>query len=316
MILVGDPRFDWHDLEQIGYKLVRLAPDIAVQLVSRLDTSAALSDEKWARPSMTVSFGPLGNFEPRRGSVFMNRPISKLDQISMLKHAGINVPRAERFKFGQAYSEDEWGEFVVLKPLPLNLTSKGGTVQLIRTKNLKALTPDRFPDDHALSQGPAMIQQFIDTGEYATNWRVLTLFGEPLHSLKSRAAIARPALSATDEEIESAIVEPKHPKFKAEFKYQDYRSLESDPEILEFARLIHTAFPRTPLKGCDIVREAKTGRLFALEINAGGNTWHFSSEIFAKNRQLLGGKEAFVKQFDAWKTAAEVFIRQTRAHAC
>ncbi|MBL8895365.1 MAG: hypothetical protein JNJ53_12230 [Rhizobiales bacterium] len=234
----------------------------------------------------------------------------------MLKHAGINVPRTDRFKFGRAYSEAEWGEFVVLKPLPLSLTSKGGSVQLIRTRNLAALTPDRFPDDHVLSKGPALIQQFIDTGEFATNWRVLTLFGEPLHSLKSRTAIALPALTATDSEIESAIVEPKHPRFKTEFRYEDYRSLESDPKILDFARLIHTAFPRIPLKGCDIVREAKTGSLYALEINAGGNTWHFSSEIFAKNREILGGKEAFVNQFDAWRRAAAVLIRHTRAHAC
>lgn len=233
----------------------------------------------------------------------------------MLRHAGINVPRAERFKFGRVYSADEWGEFVVLKPLPLRLTSKGGNILLIRTKNLAALTPARFPPEHALSKGPALIQQFVDTGEFSTSWRVLTLFDEPLHSLKARTAIARPPLTATDSEIESAIVEPKHPRLKAEFKYEDYRSLEGDPEILDFARLIHTAFPTVPLKGCDIIRDVNTGVLYALEINAGGNTWHFSSHVFRKNRERLGGREAFVSQFDAWKAAAAVLIRQTRAHA-
>jgi hypothetical protein len=313
--LLGDDRFDWHDLEEIAHELVRQAPDIAVHIVSPHDSNAVLSDEKWARPTLTVSFAPLGRFQPRRGRTFVNREISKLDQIAMLRHAGINVPRAERFKFGRAYSEKEWGEFVVLKPLPLRLTSKGGNILLIRTKNLAALTPSRFPPEHALSKGPALMQQFVDTGEYPTNWRVLTLFDEPLHSLKSRTAIARPQLTADDSEIESAIVEPKHPKFKTEFKYEDFRALESDPEILGFARQIHTAFPTVPLKGCDIIRDVNTGVLYALEVNAGGNTWHFSSQIFRENRARLGGREAFVRQFDAWKAAAAVLIRQTRAHA-
>jgi hypothetical protein len=257
----------------------------------------------------------LGRFLPPRGRIYANRPVTKLDQQAAFHAAGVRAPRTQRFEYGKDYSEAEWGEFVVLKPLPLSLTSKGGNIQLIRTRNLAGLSPKRFPPDHALSKGPALIQRFVDTGSFATNWRVLTLFGEPLYCSKSKSPIERPELTADDGAIESAVVEPKHPRAKGEFNYGEFRSFESDPEIMEFATRIYKAFPTIPLQGCDILRECTTGDLYAIEINAGGNTWHFSSSYFARNRKMLGGKEVFVNQLDAWKVAARALIDQTRREA-
>ncbi|MEJ0098026.1 MAG: hypothetical protein WDM84_09030 [Bauldia sp.] len=39
------------------------------------------------------------------------------------------------------------------------------------------------------------------------------------------------------------------------------------PASSQVARAAHAAMPEVPLKGCDIMREAATGRLYVLEVN-------------------------------------------------
>jgi hypothetical protein len=89
-----------------------------------------------------------------------------------------------------------------------------------------------------------------------------------------------------------------------------------DPDILALAREVYRAVPEVPLQGCDILREAATGKLFAIEINPGGNTWHFSSD-FAKPmiEESLGTTEPLIDQFGVFEVAARVLIEKTRAEA-
>jgi hypothetical protein len=176
---------------------------------------------------------------------------------------------------------------------------------------MMAFDPMRYPENHALRHSGVLVQSFVDTGRFPTYWRVLTLFGEPLYCVESMCAVERPALDSPDEVIESAVIEPKHPRAKEKTDdYRKWRSFTADPEIMAFARQIYQAFPRLPLQGCDILREEVTGRLYALEINGGGNTWHFSSPIYAKQRALLGGKEVFTRQLDAFAVAARVLAEK------
>ena len=72
-----------------------------------------------------------------------------------------------------------------------------------------------------------------------------------------------------------------------------------------------------PLKGCDIIRDAATGALFVLELNPGGNTWRFSSHYLARERAGRPREhEALrVRQFDAFRMAARVLVRQTELEA-
>ena len=77
---------------------------------------------------------------------------------------------------------------------------------------------------------------------------------------------------------------------------------------------VHSVFPTLPILGCDVLRRSSDGQLFALEINGGGNCWHFSSYA-EKHRARLGGREAMVAQFGAWKVAASSMIRMVRQHA-
>ena len=83
------------------------------------------------------------------------------------------------------------------------------------------------------------------------------------------------------------------------------------------------ALPDLPVLGIDMIREEGTGELFALECNAGGNTWYFTSEIGSGVRDDPGclapdavqrneiGRQMLVSQFGAFDIAAEVLVRKT-----
>ncbi len=200
---------DWRDFADIAQEVVKSAPDVFVQLVSPKDTAAALDDQKWQRPGITVCVGPPGDFIPRRGPLFHSSPVKKLDQYSRLKNAGIPTPHTARFEFGRDYSESEFGEFVILKPLPLMLTSKGSSASLFRTRRLRELKIGDFPQEHFIHSAPALVQGFVDTGLHVSKWRVLTMFGDALYSSTSVSALPRAELDAADAEIEASVVEPR-----------------------------------------------------------------------------------------------------------
>jgi hypothetical protein len=115
--------------------------------------------------------------------------------------------------------------------------------------------------------------------------------------------------------IESAIIETKHPSLKRSFGMREMRALESTPEILSFATKVHDAFPAIPLLGVDILQDCTTGNVYVLEINAGGNVWHFSSARSALGRDHGIPLEQRVAQFGAWDVAANTLVSFTRKHA-
>ena len=64
-------------------------------------------------------------------------------------------------------------------------------------------------------------------------------------------------------------------------------SLVDEPELNELARRAHRAFPTIPVLGIDMVRDIETGRLYVIEVNAGGFTWHVSSAVAARSSKTL-----------------------------
>lgn len=309
-----DPRI-MNDMHAIAVEMTRLAPHVKVALASHADTAATLGIG-WDRPTVTVGFGvDLGRLAPLRGAVFQNRPIGKVDQYMRFRAAGIAAPRTGELRPGQRFSSEGWSDFVVVKPLPLSLTSKGSSAHLFRASALARLDPAALPRDHMLRTTPVLVQDFVDTGLHPSKWRVLTLFGDPLYASFSRSVLPRADLDAPDAEIEASAIEPRtEANVQADTDGARDRLI-ADPEVLEFARRIHEIFPRVPLLGIDILRREGDGTLFALEVNAGGNVWHFSSYA-EKHRARLGGKQAMIDQFGAWRVAARALIRIVERNAC
>ena len=240
---------------------------------------------------------------------------AKVEQFTRFKSLGINSPLTERFDASTDYRAEKWGEFVVLKPLPLSATSTGSGVRLIRARRLEDLKSGNRLKDFMGSDTPVLVQSFIDTGINATHWRVLTFLGKPLYSMKFWCPIPRPELTASDDEIERAIIETKHPDLRKKFRMTEMRELASEQDMLTFAERIFDAHRTIPLQGIDILREASSGKLFALEINGGGNVWHFSSPRSQIGRQGGITKDDRIKQFGAWRVAAEALIAATARYA-
>ncbi|MEG3806264.1 hypothetical protein DBT53_000625, partial [Aerococcus mictus] len=174
-------------------------------------------------------------------------------------------------------------------------------------ESVAKLAPRLFPADHPIRKSPILVQKFIDTGEYPESYRVLTLFGEPLYCMTFRQQRPRAPLSASDEELLAAPI--------ASNAGDDYlHELVEDAEVLDFARRAAAAMPAIPLQGLDIIREAGTGKLFVLENNSGGNTWHFSSQISQTGLQRIP-REQRIAQFGAWDIAAKILAERTLREA-
>ncbi|MFT3987891.1 hypothetical protein [Aestuariivirga sp.] len=308
----GDTQFE--DFLEIAREVSRLSPETAINIVTPRDTWEAIPPARRALPTLTVGIGTdLGRFIPARGAIRAARAIPKLEQFARFRALEIPTPETARFEPGARYDEEKWGEFVVLKPLPLSQTSTGLGLKLIRTRRLGSLSSPAAV--HALTgvEGPMLVQSFIDTGDTPAHWRVLMLFGRPLYSMKFRCPIVRPPLSSDDSVIESAIVETKHPDLKKKFGVSELRELTADPRILEFATQIASAYPTIPLQGVDILEDLVTQKLYALEINGGGKVWHFSSPRGELARKVGLTREKRIAQFGAWKAAAEALISQLLA---
>ncbi len=314
LVLVMHPaRQSEEDMAAIAREVVKSAPDITVHIVRPGGTAGDLPAWKWELPALTVALGRSSGFVPRRGPMLHNRPVKKLDQYCRFAACGIPSPHTERFGFGQRYCEQHFGSHVVLKPLPLDLTSSMGNMMLCETRRLQLLRPDSFAPDHFLRRAPALVQRFIDTGPRPEYFRVLTLLGEPILWMRVKSAAEQADFSSAGADLaEQAIIDPRSTYAAAKEGFSELIEFVVPEDVSSFAREVYSAFPDIPLQACDIVREEAAGTLHILEINAGGNTWDFSSKRVEAARERIGGRDRLVSLFDPWPRAARALIAKTR----
>ena len=307
LILVAQPEYmATGDLILIRDKIVRQAPDLSVLIVGRNDRAELIDPAFWRRPVLTVSFGPLGKFSPRRGAVLQNRAIPKLEQYIEMNKAGVRTPKTARFHFGMDLSDGAWGKFCILKPASLDSTSSGQGLYLYRTERLGRLSPSDLPIGHMARREPMIVQSFIDTGPKFQVFRCLTLFGERIYQNRTEAPEEHPPLDLDDKLIESMVPEPPRSRSTPQ--------VDEDTGVMEFAQRIAGAFKDIPLLGCDIIRHHASGELYALEVNAGGNVWHLSSPRTQGSRTITK-IQAYLRTFNSYDSAASALIREARRSA-
>jgi hypothetical protein len=308
LILVNHPgRQARQDFEEIRAKIDALAADIDVKIVDTNQVADTIDAKVWQRPCLVVSFGALKTFRPKRGLIYCCKPIPKLEQLTKLANAEVPVPLSARFIFGRKLDQRFWGPLVVLKPTARGFMSRGA-VFLMRTERTAEIAESIFPIGHP-ARGDVLVQQFVDTGQWPSYYRVLTFFGEPLYCRKGYAPKRRPPLDAPDAVLLKAQIASN-----AETDTRRKGRAANDPDVLELARRAYAAIPAVPLQGVDIIREETTGRLFVLEINPGGNTWHFSSRYIARRGSPTTRGER-IGQFGAWDVAARTLIKRVREEA-
>jgi hypothetical protein len=91
------------------------------------------------------------------------------------------------------------------------------------------------------------------------------------------------------------------------------RKIWNDPEIISLGEKAHAAFPEIPVLGVDVVREAESKRLFVMEVNPKGDTWHLSS-LLSKSFTEQQRRDRY-EQFGALDVVARSLIEKTRADA-
>lgn len=311
LVLITHPgRQDPKDFEEIAERVRMLDRYIKVFVLTPRSSADDLKREDWRNPTLTVSLGAMGNFNPKRGRFFYNRQISKERQVELFTGDGIRTPRTISYSDGMVLDEREWGPVVVVKTSNLKQTSQGQSASLVQVKHLNDFESLSAPLKERLKSNGALVQEFVPTGDYPTSYRVGIFLGRVIHMMKKHSNVPIPDLANADIEelnIDSNHESPSENHFAA-------RELVADDEIMAFSTRIAGIFPGLPLLGIDIIRHNKTGELFALEINGGGNTWQFSSRHAAPGRLVIS-KEERIRQFDAWDTCARALVEKTRMHA-
>jgi hypothetical protein len=271
---------------------------------------------------LVVSFAPQYRLQVKRGRVLKNSQIEKFAQYETFRTAGIPTPPMLPFRFGMTLDPLLFGQFVLIKPMDLELTSKGLGIQLFRRHRLERMQPRDFPPEHTIhkARDGYLVQKFIDTGLYPSFYRVQTFFGRVIYSWHSTLKIARCPLDASDDEIERTVV--------ASQGGEKHRELVKEPDILRLAEAVHAQFPDIPILAIDVLRETATGALYVLECNPGGNTWHFSSKIGEALRLGFGNakvngveranqlaRRMFIEQYGAFDIVAKTLVEKTHSLA-
>ena len=304
LVLVHDPDlFSVADYERLREIICGRAPDIAVHI--RSDILTVDSELAHLKDAPTLVFCPtqLKYLSPPRGTVRCGQRIAKIDQTDRLRRANVRVPKTSILTERTRLDEREWGSHVILKPTAFG-TSKGLGVELWRTGHVRYRPPIVFHEDHPGRFGPMIVQKFIPTGAYTQDYRVMTMFGEPLYALFRRQLTPMPDIHAKDFISTNVGVTTNSVSGEREVR------LAYDKDVLEFARKIFKAIPEVPFQACDIRRDIDTGLLYCLEINPGGNTWNFSSKKATARPTFNGIRRE--DQFGAFNIMADTLARETR----
>jgi RimK-like ATP-grasp domain len=291
---------DWVEVRRLIEERTR---DIEV----RIGTNGAANSvtRRWqiSRPSLVFSPVPLHIYEPKGGTVYCGRALSKLEQIERLARHGLPVPLTSRLTPDLSLDLARWGRYAVIKPV---LGRQGEDVHLVRTESVAA----RYAELTQNGTREMLIQPYVEHTEngYPTEYRVMTVFGRAVYSARNSWAMPR---QTTLEDIAN---DPNGIIASNSKQFGRARTVSNDPEIISLGERAHAAFPDIPVLGVDVVRETAGRGLFIMEVNPKGDTWHLSS-LLRKTAFTDQHAQELYAQFGALDRVAQVLIEKTRAEA-
>ncbi|MEJ0097935.1 MAG: hypothetical protein WDM84_08460 [Bauldia sp.] len=310
LVLVHTPNFQARsDFETISAKLAERAPDIETFIVSNLARHSVTRRDAAGRPTMIFSPVALRQFKPVRGSIFAGRSHSKMEEIRRLGEGGLRVPESVMIEPQTQLDPATWGELTVVKP---NRGMQGAGVMLRRTRDVRWADPNSWPKDDPRHGVPLVAQKFIDTGAHPTSYRVLAIFGRPLYSAVSRSMQPRSRSLDLAGEPDGPVASNLEEPIASNVGVRGFE-LNFEADVIAYGASAASAFPEVPVLGVDVIREEATGHLWILEVNAGGLTWHISSNYGMVLQRKYGIDLA--AQFGALDVAADALIEVTRREA-
>ncbi|MEA2709727.1 MAG: hypothetical protein QOF78_2328 [Phycisphaerales bacterium] len=285
-------------------KVARFVRDYApeVRAIVAVDGRYRWKKFLWTtRPTFVFSAVPMKEFAPRRGIVFEGNSLAKSEEYAALDRAGIAYPRYRLLTEENPQPKDlaELGQYVVLKP---DRGGRGALIKIVRSGRARW----EPAETRIAGESDALIaQEFIYTGPWPLSYRVTTLFGRVLWSLKVEADHARAPLPPGPDAFRHVpgVTVVSNSK-------RCVMSLNDDEEIIRFAERAHAALPQIPLLGVDVIRDATTGKLYIVELNSSGYVWHFSSELGRRAQKEFGF--SLESQFDGLRKAAHILADKAR----
>ena len=200
--------------------------------------------------------------------MFQGNPLTKSQEYQRLQAFGIPVPRWALLTEANRPDLEAFGKYVVSKP---DRGGRGAEVKIRKRSRVCWKAPENVL---ARDCSDVVVQEFIYTGAWPASYRVTTLFGKVLWSWCAEADHGRRPLQGPDAfaggpEIGgmSIVATGRGSRF----------ALSDEPDVIALAEKAHGAFPDIPLLGIDILREQPSGKLYVIEVNSCGQTWHFSS---------------------------------------
>lgn len=300
----------FRDFREIGRRITERAPDIATTVFT---TRAAVRPMLAAplliqRPTVSIEMDGRRH-RPRilRGIRLSHGSVAngKIGQYERLMARNVPVPEWTEITPETSLDPAIWGPYVVVKP---SRGKRGAYVRISRTGRVRYRRPEDFPDGHLGRTGPMLAQRFVYTGCWPVSYRVLTYFGVPVASVRYDGRQDKAPLNGPDDFKAaggglSIVASAKGSSI----------TLSAEAEVLDLARRAHGAFPLWPSLGIDIVRDDKSGTLYVLEVNPGGDTWIFTSDSGIEVQAEFGLD--FYAQFGAFDAIAERSIEIVRKHA-
>jgi len=296
LLLVSSPTANTQaDFEQLAHWIGERDADVEVHVVNDV-IGADLAANAGDLPTLTVSPGPLKKLRPRRGPVRQGQHVAKSVEYRALEAIGVPVPRWTRLLPGETPDLASLGEYVVTKP---EFGARGAEVRIERSVDAR-WSPPRTELAEAFGGpfNPRLAQAFVYTGAWPHSYRVATLFGRALWSIRIEASHARaPLRDRADFHGQSIVSSGQGCRFE----------LSNDAAVLALAERASTALPRVPVLGIDILRDAESGQLFVVELNSLGYSWHFSSPSGMRFQAEFGF--SLESQFEGRRKAAELLAR-------
>jgi hypothetical protein len=278
--------------DRADYEEIARRADVEVFIVDTKATALAEPRFDAGAPTLTVSPMPIKKFAPPRGAVCQGFEHPKSEQYLRLGRLGLPIPKWTRIHPDTILDPAEWGPYVVVKP---DLGRKGAEIFIKRTGRVRYGAP------------AFLAQEFVYTGRWPVNYRVVTLFGRALMSWRCEADHRFvPLESRWDFRARGGITVVSN---KRDSRY----TLAREADVIALAQRAHAAFPDQPLLGTDIVRDADSGALYVIECNPRGDAWLMSSAMGRLIEQANGLN--FAAQFGALEIAAATLAEETRRRA-
>ncbi len=290
------------DFIDIARRVRKLDPTIALLMLPNGFDPKKLPPIFDTLPTLVIYLVNPPDFEFTKVKKLAVHHMGKLEEYEHFKAHSIPCLPIKRFRKGMHLDTTVYGDWVVLKPE--NMTSTGRDINMVPTKIIPLLTKDDFPEDHLMHQDSYLVQKFVKCGANPTHYRCLVFLDTVLYSRRSSSNFPYVDSNSSIKDLLITTVASNHHTFRT---VEPYIDLEVNTLALDVAK----AFPNCPLFGVDIIRDDETSKLYVLETNLGGNTWHFSSEIAKRDGLTPAHRKAIILQYNAWDRAAEALVRKT-----